>query len=183
MVGLISGQAGWAVIPRGKEVTAICIDLSDPITYGFPSVPYLFGGATDVQVTRDTDAVSIRRSLQTAWNRDRSLRMVMILLEREEYAEVRREGAEHLESFFSDAPIYDWISDRLFSAPLPSDADAEGALAAAKGLRGVEALLTEVTAHQTAILRWRMAWDSISEEVFETRQAKAQFELAAVESG
>jgi hypothetical protein len=103
MKALISGQAGIALLIDDGKCWSVSVEEPGRMTpCAQEEFHYLIAGGDDVVALETTTADDARAELQAAWCRDRALQMTLILLDREEEAEIRGMAAECLEERLAD---------------------------------------------------------------------------------
>lgn len=137
MKALISGQAGVAVLIEEDHLSSLHVDETEATPLNEEDLPYLLADTTDLSQLEDTtiDAVSV--ALELAYQKDQSLHLILILLDREADPEVRRLAAECLEESFTNPEVFNFIRNRLCE-PQPSppqNMDLPGARVHAQGVR------------------------------------------------
>ena len=181
---LVSGQAGVAVIVQGDSITVLEVDNPEAErVLPYTCLHYLLADADDVYQTEATSRQEVFSKLDLAWRCDRGLQLALVLLDSGQDAEVRREAAACVDALLNDQHVSDFVASRLYSSPLPADADLVGAkretMPGSKACGFLEAL----GFHQATIRRNRAAWDSVPSELFRDEDARQKFEMALVDSG
>ena len=184
MRAIISGQAGVLVLVDNKRVSSRSLDGTDLIVRQARDIPHLFADATDVVEIEDTSYSEAISRLQTEWQKDRALHLMLLLLDSDVPPGTRRDAADCADQFVSNSVIRQFVLSRFHAAPLPPSADLVGAYdACPAGSFNLRRLLEQLEASQREIRRIRVAWDSLPEELFASANEKAEFFQAAVESG
>ena len=124
MDAFVSGQCGRAICVQGTEAFLVSVDETDT-TVSIPlGLAYTaLAGATDIRELKGITRERLNDVLQLQWSCDRALRLMLILLDEDEYIEVRQEASEIIEEFLSDIEVCSFVSARLYSKPLPSSFD------------------------------------------------------------
>ena len=158
----ISGQLGLALLDEGRQTFLLNIDEPDavrPVTreYGFR----LFRDAGDRRTLKATSRSEVWKSLQLAWSQDRALQLLLIALDHAETPELRSESVEFVESQLGQTEVVDFLNARLWSTPMPTEADLLGTITLASSAPQLKSLLERVRDHQSQILRVGEAWDAL----------------------
>jgi tetratricopeptide (TPR) repeat protein len=182
---LISGQAGLAVIVDGDGVASIDVETRHRIARSPQEWPYMLSDANDVYELNDISDAEIVKELDLAWQKDRSLHLVLVLLDRDADKKARQESATYLDEFLADDQVFEHILNRLHVAPLPDVADLQGAIDIVKSRGNIRtgAILDQIAKGQQAIRRCRQAWDLLPADLFGSSNAKETFGFRAVEQG
>jgi tetratricopeptide (TPR) repeat protein len=181
MDAVFSGQAGTLAFLQGAEAKVVRVDsVTTATNIAREGVGYLFQGCNDVVVAREVSEKDAKRRLETAWQNDRALRLLLISLDIEEESELRLEAADCLEELLATADAVAFIENQLYSNILPAEAGPQ--LLADKARWPLTAALVErFCKKQESIRRHREAWDSLPESLFE--EGKANFEEQAINRG
>ena len=186
MRAILSGQAGLALLGDGDAVWAVSVEAPEERTpCNWRDAPYLLAGVDDVVELPDVSQEKALDELEQAWRRDRALRLMLILLDREEDTDTRTMAAECVDEHFASDNIRQYAANRFYSAPLPSSAELGRAkqLAGESNAHRVVAFLAKLNADQAVIARTRRAWDEIDPDTFESDEEKARFEAVAIDAG
>ena len=185
MKALISGQAGIAVLFDRDRISSLHYDSAESIPRTESDISYLLADATDVLEVSDVAHETVTKSLELACRKDESLHLLLILLDADADKEARQWAAECLDELLRDLRLFDFISNRLYAAPLPSIADLVGSLIYADrvGASWLANFLDELGSCQPDIRRWRAAWDALAPELFKGPDSKEKFGHLLVTSG
>ncbi len=183
---LISGQAGIAALIQGDTVTSYTLD--EPkvmVPQSSSALLYLFAGAKDVTEFKELSESEALAQLETAWSKDRTLQLTLILLDAGDDRETRIAAAECLEELLNVQGLEEFLFNRMCMAPLPELADRAGAkhYAAEGGLTRVVAMLSRLEKDQHHITSCRAAWNNLPPELFKNSDVQRVFESAAVTAG
>jgi hypothetical protein len=182
---LISGQAGIAVLIDGEEYSSIEVHSVESVPRTAHDIAYLVGDASDLVELEGVSKDDAVRELEVAWRKDRSLHLALIALDGEAGRENRLSSVKCLTDLLRNSSIADFVSNRLYAAPVPTTADLPGALELAESSGSTEfaSVLRQLSADQELIRRNRIAWDALSSDQFGGAAEKERFGFAAVESG
>jgi len=181
---LISGQAGVAVMLDDDRAVSIDVECQQPVVRGPEEWPHLLEGADDAYELNDVSEQQVIGELDLAWRKDRTLHLMLILLDSDTERETRKESAELLENLVADERVLTHTLNRLHVAPIPATADLKGAIGIVRKRHpGLEGILQEVSDTQEAIARSRQAWELLPPDLFGSALAKESFGFEAVEHG
>jgi len=198
MRALISGQAGIAIL-LDENITSI-IRFEDPdhaIPCQATDLLWLLADADDVVEFSEIGRSEVVDRLSTAWKRDRTLQLMLALTDSTLPLAVRQKASDAVDSAFQDQDNRDFVSHRLYAAPLRSNLDGMNYEWFGTESR-LRLFLEELNLHQNAISVSRGAWNSLPPRLFvdliviEDRrgsrtdlalQAKAVVERALIEAG
>jgi hypothetical protein len=169
MEAVISGQAGVALLIDGKRLSSIHVHApSQVVPRRAGEFHYLFGAADDLIFLEDVNLDDARRQLTAASDGGDVLQLVLMLLDAERPAEIRREAAAELDEVLASNPQAAEHAERLLLAELlPPTADVEGA----KGHHSkgpARQFVRRLWQLQAAIGKTIEAWRSIPETAFST---------------
>ena len=169
MDALISGQAEVAVLIEPDSMRRFHVD--DPETLvpcARSDVPYMFANVDDLVRLSATTHDAARRELERLWQQDRGMHLLLILLDREEEQDTRREAAECLEDLLGIEAVETFLGDRLYARPLPAQGDPAAAcrLARAANAGRVVRFVEDLDSNQPYVLDRRTAWDSLPQRLF-----------------
>jgi tetratricopeptide (TPR) repeat protein len=186
MRALISGQAGLGLLFDEGRAYSFSVEFPEPRIVDNPSnVVMILRDSRDLReldrVTRD-HAV---QELELAWYRDRGLQLSLILLDREEPIDVRREAVGALDECLEQPGVGEFIGDHLYSAPLPRTADLAGALGYAAEVKctRASAFLLRLQSDQVEISARCEAWSRLGVTLFESAEEEGRFRAEAVRAG
>jgi tetratricopeptide (TPR) repeat protein len=183
---LISGQAAAAVLIDREHFYSLSLDQPDQtIERTEREVACLFADAADVFQIDDAPRSKVQEELEIAWQKDRGLQLFLILLDPNEETENRVAAAECLDEFLSNSAVYDYIANRLYSAPLPWGADLSNSvqLSLREQLAKLAGFLETLVGDQFEIRRRHQAWVNLPPSLFGTPQEKSEFYFDAVRFG
>ncbi len=126
----------------------------------------MLGEATDSFLLRGTTKEEAINHLEIAWRRDRALQMTLILLDRNEEEDVRKEAAECLEDLLASEEDRERLADVMYSSPLPNTADVTKMQQRAKAGGLLANFAERLIADQPSIKKWCDEWASIPDELF-----------------
>lgn len=167
MKATISGQAGFAVVEDGAATLLYSVDAPDgPISVSPDTAVSLFREATDIFVMVAWDREDAQAQLKRAWQRDRLLQMILILFRRDTAPDLRRMAAEAAEELLKSHDAEAFVLNRLYSSPLPEEADLAGALEMCGDcLPLLRLLLAGLQADGRAITELWEAWSAVTREL------------------
>ena len=142
---------------------------------------YLFEGCNDLTIYKSAKSEKAKSEFKISWESDRALRLVLILLDPEEPADVRVEAAICAEGLFSTERVILAVANQLYSRPLPVYADLEVATQGTDWPK-LKKLIVEIFERQSLISIQRATWDSLSNKLFEDDD-RIYFEEAAIRFG
>ncbi|MEA2819300.1 MAG: hypothetical protein QOJ86_1304 [Bradyrhizobium sp.] len=181
MDAVFSGQAGTLAFLQGADAQVVrTTDAGPDFIILREDVGYLFQGCNDIVVTKGVSDEEARQGLETAWENDRALRLLLIALDMEAEKELRLEAAYCLEEILPSADALAFVEDQLYSQPLPEQADPRF-LADKSRWPIIDKLMKRIVAKQSSIALHRRAWDSLPVSFFE--EGKARFEEEAIRKG
>lgn len=154
MSALVSGQAGVAVMVDGDQLHSFTVDSpNELVPRREADLRYLFGGATDVRKLQEADRDESHELLVRLWKQDRALHLTLILLDPDAESSTRDDAASCLNEFLETQEVEEFVSDRLYTAPLPSASDLKGASghAVAAEAPRVQSFLRRLQESQTRI--------------------------------
>lgn len=185
MRAVVSGQLGMALIVDGGG--ALQVDTDEALRTEARSmdvIAELLREAADATVVDVLDLNSLNEELERVWRRDRALQLILIVLDAELSRSTRSMSAEALVDIWN-ADLEEFVSNRLYSAPLPPSADTNTAIELLESRQGravSETLLNLV--HSQAAIRERLAaWSKLPYELFGGASEKARFKMEAVSAG
>lgn len=184
MNALISGQAGIAVMIDGITVSAINVDAPDLVkSYHQTTIPYLFAGASDVIELRAITKELVVSKLKEVWQNDRCLQLILILLSDMEDIENRELAVSCLQELLMNNSSYDFVRNRLYSAPLPQSTDLVGSAILVEGTPKLESLLDDLDRDQELIYKYYQSLIGLPNELFGGIAEKKIFEEAVFNFG
>ena len=186
MRAVVSGQASVAILADEKGLFCLRPGSDSPVPCSEGDRRYLLADAGDIQEFSDVTVEQVIGQLELAWSNDRALHLTLILLDPDTSAGLRVDTADCLEEMIEGHDrTLDFVRSRLYSAALPEQADAVGAIQSAEvanASRVVE-FLGELTANQSSIQRWRAAWDALPDSFFEDPDDRLRLTSAVIASG
>ena len=145
----------------------------------------LLSDASDAILVRSKSAEQSYQLLSSEWTNDRSLHLMLILLDKNSHLRAKRIATRCLEEFLSSAAVGDFLAYRLYSRRLPEVADITEALhmSAEDGCRVLFGFVAELQKRQTQIAEVREQWELLDPEVFTGADEKRRFEHLAISEG
>jgi tetratricopeptide (TPR) repeat protein len=181
---IISGQAGLAILLDGGSVYSVDIDSpAEQVRRELADIRHLIGGVRDAYWLRGTTQANAIAELKAAWQRDRSLQLLLLLLDEDEEIDLRKEAAECLDDLLSGERGREQLGSIMYSAPLPDLDAAEGALGLVKPEGALAKFLMKLIAAQPAITQWCSAWEALPADVCEGPEEKQLLRLRAIRAG
>jgi tetratricopeptide (TPR) repeat protein len=184
MDAFVSGACGRAVLMEGTD--AFILDIAEPEAEVSTSATIAYGalaGADDVLELKSTTRQQVLQHLEKKWSCDRALRLILILLNEDEYVEVKEEAAPLVNELLCDQEVERFATARLYAHPLPASADIHTVREISPAETRLGKLTTALHESQTPISLYRNAWDSIPDDMFEDIDARHRFEAHLIESG
>ena len=173
----ISGQLGLALLDEGRQTFLLNIDEPEAVRLVTREYGYrLFRDAGDRRTLKSANRSEVWKSLKLAWSQDRALQLLLIALDHAETLELRHEAIEFVESQLDQTEIVDFLNARLWSSPMPDEADLLGTIGLASTALRLKSLLESVRDHQFQIQCVREAWDNLHDHGLEDPGAKRQIE-------
>ncbi|MCP4583478.1 MAG: tetratricopeptide repeat protein, partial [candidate division Zixibacteria bacterium] len=185
MKALISGQVGTAVLIEEEKIASFSIDDPDQIIERSEhEIHCIFHDATDFTILKDTNMDHVLSELDKLWKKDRAMHMLLILLDNSEDNDTRQLASECLEEYLSD-DIEIYLTDYLYTSPLPSSADLTGALEISQNSNQVRAIgfFKTLEINQSMITKCNEAWNALPIDLFETLEYKEDFRMKAISAG
>ncbi len=179
---LISGQAGIAIIVRDNDLLVLKHSLpNEERPYPKLSLHYLLADATDV-LEDDLPKEEIINKLELEWEKDRALQLLLILLDPDKGEEIRKITIIPLQNLLCKEEILKFVTNRLYSAPLPLNTDLDGAINYVSSEHMLN-YLHELKYYQRQIRRYHYAWNILPLELFENDEKKEEFNEQIITCG
>lgn len=183
MKALISGQAGIAVCIENGQFYSLNVDSLDTWSELHEcEIRRLISDANDLLQLDNASRSDVFTKLKVEWAQDRSLQLVLILLDKEEETEIRIEAAECLNDFFNQEEVTNYVANRLYSSPLPLSADLNGAVQLSSGFSLVTTFFSTLQKDQDEISKRVTAWNALPNSLFENND-KSTFHADAIRHG
>jgi tetratricopeptide (TPR) repeat protein len=182
---LVSGVAAKIVAlpPAGDAVTFMYADRPEERhVVKRNCVHLLFADAPDVEYLADTSEDNAFRVLLRKWNADRALRMLQILLDRNEDFGVRQDASDNLANLLPSDGVAVEVENFTFSITAGEDVDFEQV----NNLRNSEqvgVLVERLLSHQEAIAVVRREWERIDDSAFTGANQRKNAEVIAIRKG
>lgn len=186
MKAILSGQTAIAVCIEGENLHSISLDSPESwIAQQKWELPHLFADATDILQLENVSRSEVIDKLKLQWTQDRSLQLILILLDHEEEPQTRLEAAECLDDFLKQGEVRKYVENHLYSSPLPPTADLNGAiqLSADPSLEHVAEFLSTLQSDQEEISKRFAAWEALPISLFGNPTSKQEFYYEAVRHG
>lgn len=186
MKALISGQAATAVLVDGEQFYSLKLDEPRQVIKREEwEISLLLADADDIQQIDDAVEAIVFEELELAWEKDRGLQLILILLDSQEEAETRLSAAECLNEFLSSSAVSEYIANHLYSAPLPPTADTTSALrlCSTAECETAASFLQTLEEDQDEIGRRHQAWLNLPTSLFGGANEKKAFHFDAVRFG
>lgn len=182
MDAYVSGECGRAFFIEGNDAFLLELDAPDdliqiPIGFAWASLRNA-GVVVELKSSSKKAALEL---LENEWKCDRALRLILILLDEEEYTETKRIAADALSDFFKSPSILEFVKRRLYARPLPENADVTAAIEMVNGY--LRDFLQSLADAQLAIGQHRLAWDELTSDIFADAAARQRIEAYLIESG
>lgn len=184
MEALVSGIAARAIFIEGEEVFFVEADQPEERRAAVAKeIPNLMAGAIDVIRIPNTNEQGAFKVLLDLWNKDRSLRMLEVLLDSNEYEKNRMEAANALQQLLEETETRDHLLNLTFAIPFWDGVDVEGAKDASQHYQGTLGLIILLERSQENIATVRQHWESLDPTLFENPVHRGRFELRAKDIG
>jgi tetratricopeptide (TPR) repeat protein len=186
MKALLSGQTGVAVCIEDEELHSINVSSPDSWTARNEwELPYIFADAPDIIELDNISRLEVLEELHFEWAKDRSLQLILILLDIGEEAQTRFEAAECLDSLLKRDEVKEYVENHLYSSPLPSRADLSSAIKLSTDLvlANLEEFLIRLQGNQDEISKRFNAWNALPASMFDNLATKKLFYYDAVRYG
>lgn len=184
MKAIISGQYGTAVLIEGSAYSSIDIDSEgETVPRNVSDVRHLLSDASDAYVIKSTTKEHAIAELERAWKRDRTLQLLLILLDHNEESQTRRDAAECLEEFLSSESERENAASVLYAMPLPDSSVAEQSLSFVATNGHAHRFLEKLIQDQPSITLWCKEWNSVTREFCEGLKDRKSLTHRAVRSG
>ena len=163
MQAVLNRLTGTALLVEGERISLLHMDgdMTAPASAG--ELARVIGEGRNIDVVSVTGVDDAREQLRRAYLCEESLDLALILLDSDLSETTRKEAALNLNSSLLDWQVRSWLEGVLYGAPLPSEADIEGAhsMADHEECRAVSALLSQLSHLQDVIQRAHVAWTSV----------------------
>lgn len=181
---LLSGQAATAVTIEGADIHIMNMDAPSAVRKSnLAALSYVFRGCTDVVHLKGTNIKKASAFLEQSWKADRALRLLLIALDDDEYAEVREEAVEEAENLLSEPAAQHLAKKQFLGRTLPQGVDIQFAIELAGESPAVRQLFELVRDRQERITQIWEAWDAIPASVFGSTEDKELFEGECISRG
>jgi len=186
MKAILSGQTAAAICIEDGQFYSISLDSSEIWSERHEwEIPLLFADATDILQLENVPRSEVLEKLKLAWAQDRSLQLILILLDCDEEPQTRREAAECLDDFLNQDEVKKYVENHLYSSPLPSNADLNSAIQLSTGSSSakVTEFLRALQSDQEEISKRFAAWEALPISLFDNPTSKREFYNDAVRYG
>lgn len=184
MDALVSGQAGIAIFLRGNEASLVSMDaLESEVVCPPSSIPHLLAGTCDVLELKSISKEKAIRQLQLAWQFDRALHLLLILLDSDEEDETRMMAAEHVLGLLTDAQVRERLENVLYSSRIPNPSAIDEARRFFKSFGAFPELLEDLQGSQPTIELLQRNWERLPISLFENPEDRKRFRVLAIHSG
>ena len=188
MKAILSGQAGTAVCIENDGFFSVTLDSEEPlwVSRNKYDIPYLFFDYNDIFEDEFKSRSEVIEKLEIAWGQDRGLQLTLIALDNKEYKDIRIEAIECLNNLFDKPEVREYVENRLYSAPMPYNADLKGAISLSEEncLETARKFFSGILNDQDEISKRCDAWNNLPDDIFsETVGNKKDFYLEVVRYG
>jgi hypothetical protein len=185
MTAIVSGQAGIVVLFTRTKISCRRISAPEYVPCHRRDIPYLFSDASDVISIAARSPTQAFRILENEWANERTLHLILIILDHESHLRAKRLASETLEELLVVPTAQQFVLHRLYSQPLPQCADMVEALALAQESRAkvLYSVIATLREDQPKVREIRERWDQIDPMLFGDFEVKRSFEQVAVEEG
>ncbi len=180
---IVSGQAGVAVFVKGSQAWCVSRQTAQPQLISQGLFPHLFGDAEDARHFPEATIDSARELLEEACRKERGLQLALISMDSACSDTTRDLSEDALEDLLDYSYVGEFISNRLFSRPLPNSSLWLNWHSSGLNYSKVAALHKSVMDSQQWILQGRAAWDAIPVQDFGEEGGKPEFESVLIETG
>jgi tetratricopeptide (TPR) repeat protein len=180
---LISGQAASAVCFESQRIYSIHINAPDVIRERREwEICHLFSYADDVIEIDCPTIIEVQQHLRVAWAKDRALRLLLILIDKNEDNETKQSLLLCLEDLFKIPEVENFVASHLYSKPLPSVADLQRAseLCTSAQLTLLPQFISNLANDQREIKLRFDAWQNLPLSLFGGEDEKLAFYRKAV---
>lgn len=184
MDGLVSAVVARAVFIDGNDVSYVDADaptVRHPATIA--AIPNLLLDAHDVVTLKNTSIDESLRNLLQAWNSDRALRMLDIILDETSDDDELQESAVLFSQLIANPETKIWVDNWVLAIPRSSEENLLMLADRVKNNSHLTDYIRMVFRCQPSIEQVRKAWNNVSDNLFEDATGRAQFELAAIRCG
>jgi hypothetical protein len=180
-----SGQAGVVVFCEGQECKVRWISTPAYAPCLRSDIAYIFSDATDTVTIEARSPEQAYRIMESEWEKDRCLHLLLILLDSSAHLYARRLASTSLETLLHSDSTQTFVCHRLYSRPLPATSDIAGPLEVAtiQSLRLLWNLLKNLQQAQKRITDVRERWEMLDASLFGDFHLKNAFEQVAIEEG
>lgn len=180
----ISGQLGRAVVPQGGKALLFEIgDLPEAKPYSIEKTSILLEGARDIRQYSLNSHNDIIRQLNSEYKKDKSLLLLLMLLDASTSKGLQIEISELLEEYLSEKEILEFIQNKLFSHPIPDESSLVLIADTIREHTTLSSFMQSFEESQAAIKIVRNSWEKISPHYFEDKDTKSFLENSFVEMG
>jgi tetratricopeptide (TPR) repeat protein len=186
MQAVLNGMSGTGLLIEGDQVSLLRLDDNYTAVPGsFNELPDVLGDARSIDFLSVANADEAFETLRLDHARQESLDLALILLDRDLSDETRTEAATVLNHMLLDWDLRSWLEGVLYGAPLPSEADMDGALRNARDVAGtaVAGMLSRLSDLQPEIARVCEAWNSVCARVLRSPDARHEGTVLAARNG
>jgi tetratricopeptide (TPR) repeat protein len=186
MKAILSGQTAIAVTIEGEDLYSISVNSPESWTPRQEwELPRLFAHASDVLQLENVSRSEVIDKLKSEWVQDRSLQLILMLLDPDEESQTRLEAAECLDEFLNRYEVKKYVENYLYSSPLPSTADLDRAiqLSIDSSLAHLTEFLLILQSNQEEISKRCAAWEALPIRLFGNPASKEDFYHEAVRHG
>lgn len=184
MKTLISGQAGLAIFVQGNEAAVISVEDRKEKRFPLSALNALLADSTDIRSFESISRSLAEKWLDFYWRSDRTLQLIIIILDMDESDDLVSEAAECLEEFFANTEVMIYVSNMFYAAPLPSNVNIERAIKLTDSSSPIlNKFLKELMASQTSIKKFFDAWNVLPVDLFGSIELKNEFRQTLIEKG
>ncbi len=184
MTAYISSGADRAVLLEGDTAHILRRNAEyEDMRLTSQSIGWIFSGVSPVQTLDTTSQAEARDALEREWKHDRASRLLLILLDPKEYAEVRASACAVLSDFLASTDIQEFLESRLFSRPVTADVWENLPHQSIAQSESVSFFVDRLLKYQDSIRICRNEWDALPADLFESPEARFRIEEKLVNIG
>lgn len=180
----VSGQAGRMIVVDGNDAFVIdADDLNRKVAVPFALALNALGKANDVVELKSVKRTEATERLRFEWLCDRSLRLLLILMDGDEYVEIKEEAARVLKEMIVLPEVRDFTARHIYAYPIPISAAAKSAIELAGPGSELSSFLMQLLERQSAVAAYRDAWSRLPDDIFENAKARSRINNYLIDSG
>lgn len=148
------------------------------------SIDYFFDGAADIEFFNFGSKQEVKKILNLHYERSLALQLFLIFIDNEEDTETRFIAGEDFSEYFQSEDIIEYVSNFVFSSPLPKNFNWNFEQIPAKLFPGLFSFVSNLKNFQNAIEAVRENWDNLPIGLFDgNAEIKQMCEDQAIRKG